>query len=208
MDFEIDFLPERLKTQRLRRRRILRQAGLLSLAAAGVVVWACFSDGRVATAQARLDMLRDRCGNAQKLLAQRADLQRQQAELLIKERISQRLGSRADALEVMSELERLLPPQVSLINLSLDAVQVSVPVVAPVVRGGPVRAEGLPRESTVRRLRLVITGIAPSDVDVANFIAQLPTSPLFEDVNMGYVRSLVLQNCRAREFQVSCHVVR
>ena len=208
METAIDFLPERVRAHRARRRRLFRQAGLLVLAGGLFAAWIFFSHRRVARAQAELDLLKDRSANVQRLLAQREDLQRQQAELLIKDRISSRLGSRAGALDVLGELERLLPAGVSILSLNLDGVQLTFPAHLVRERPAPVVAAAAPREAAVNRLRLVLTGLAPGDVDVATFIGQLTASPLFEDVAMGYIRAQVIQGRRAREFQVSCYVVR
>jgi hypothetical protein len=59
---------------------------------------------------------------------------------------------------------------------------------------------------TVKRVRLMLTGIAPGDVDVANFIGQLSASPLVEDVNMGYAKTVEFRGRLAREFQASCYI--
>ena len=67
---------------------------------------------------------------------------------------------------------------------------------------------GKGKEITRKRLRLVLTGLAPGDVDVANFIGQLSGSPVFEDVNMGYARNVEFNGRLAREFQASCYVIR
>ena len=207
METAIDFLPERMKARRARNRRILRQVNLLVLAAATFAAWLYFSDRRVARAAAEMNLLKDRSANVQNLLLQRDLLEKQQGTLLIKERIGSRLGSRAGVLDVLCELQRLLPPGVSLTTLNLDGVQVTS--TAELVRDhSPLPPGAAPRESVVTRLQLVLTGIAPSDVDVATFIGQIAASPLFEDVNMGYIRNQVVQGRRAREFQVSCHVVR
>ena len=74
----VDFLPERIKTQRARLRRLVRQGYLVVLVLVGVVFWALTSNHRVAKAQAELAMLRDRAGNVQKMLEDRARLQQQQ----------------------------------------------------------------------------------------------------------------------------------
>jgi Tfp pilus assembly protein PilN len=208
METGIDFLPDRLKTQRARRKSLIRQANLLLLAGATFAAWMYFSDRRVTAAQAELALLEDRSANVGRLLAQEGQLQKEQADLLIKDRIGSRLGSRVGPLDVLAEMERLLPAGVSLATMNLDAVQVTIPAEMVRDRGAAIPASAAPRESTVHRLRLVLTGIAPGDVEVANFIGQMAASPLFEDVSMGYVRSQSLQGHKAREFQISCHVVR
>ncbi len=201
----VDFLPERIKTQRARLRRLVRQGYLVVLVLVGVVFWALTSNHRVAKAQAELAMLRDRAGNVQKMLEDRARLQQQQNELMIKERISKSLGSRVNTLDMLAELERLLPQGVSLVSMNLEAVQMQAEAERTVTRRGGTVDKQAP---AVTRVRLTLTGMAPNDVDVANFIGQLSASPLFEDVNMGYARTLAYQGHRAREFQASCHIVR
>jgi len=209
MDTKIDFLPEKLKAQRSLRQRIVRQVYLLILVAVGLVVWGYFSYERVAEARAELALLHERSAGLDHLLVDKACLQKEQAELLIKERISKQLGSRIDVLDVLAEIERLLPAGVSLLSLNMDGVQL------PVNRAGRYRGlagspsgERSAASAGVKRVRLVIQGIAPNDVDVANFIGQLSASHIFEDVRMGYCKSMVVKNRRAREFQASCHVVR
>ncbi len=202
----VDFLPERIKIQRARVRRLVRQGYLIALVLLGVVFWGLTSNHRVARTQAELAMLRDRSCNVQKMLEDRARLEQQQGELLIKERISRSLGSRVNTLDMLSELERLLPPGVSLLSMNIEAVQMQAGEGDRNV-SRRTAVEHAPPAMT-NRVRLVLTGIAPNDVDVANFIGQLSASPLFEDVNMGYARTLNYQGHKAREFQASCHIVR
>jgi hypothetical protein len=47
-------------------------------------------------------------------------------------------------------------------------------------------------------------------MDVANFIGQMAGCPLFEDVNMGYSKTIEIdgQRRKARSFLVSCLLVR
>ncbi len=208
METGIDFLPDRLRAQRARRRRLVRQVNLLVLAAAAFATWIYFCGRRVSEARAELGLLEDRSANVRRLLDQQADLQREQAELRLKERISSRLGSRVGPLDVLAELERVLPAGVSLMSLDLDGVQETTAAELVKDRGAVLAPGAAPKECTVNRLRLVLTGVAPADVDVANFIGQMASSPLFEDVSMGYVRGRSLAGHKAREFQVSCHVVR
>jgi len=208
---EIDFLPERIKAQRARRRRLVRQGYLLLVAVAALGAWFYFGRQRVARAQAELDVLRGRSENMQRQLALKIDLQEQLEELLIKERVSKHLGSRANVLDVADELERLLPASMFLMKLNLDTIEFTMPK----DREGATNrsrqatpASGGRKQETVKRVRLLITGMAPDDVAVANFIGQLSASPLFEEVNMGYTKNIVYQKRGAREFQASCYVIR
>jgi len=168
--------------------------------------------GRVKTAQAELNMLNERSSAIQQQVALRTEIETEQQELLLKQQVDQHLGSRVDALDILGELQSLTPERVVLASLTIHATE--IPIAYDSGAGG-VRIAGdgsasdvasAPRTS--RRLRLVLTGLAPSDIDVANFIGQLAASRLFEDVNLGYSKTIEHQNHEAREFQASCFVLR
>jgi Tfp pilus assembly protein PilN len=208
---DLDFLPDRIRRERQRRRRLVRQAYLLILCVGGLALLGYLRQGTVSEAQAQLQQIQDRSSSLRQQLALRDELEKQQAELMIMERVEGQLGSRVSALDVLAELERLMPETMSLTSLDLDTMELRPH--AGMNRGGRVSgshavdASASPARST-RRLRMVLTGVAPSDVDVANFIGQLSASPVFEDVNMGYSRSMVYRDHLAREFQASCYVRR
>ncbi len=208
---DIDFLPHRIRQQRARRAWLLRQGYLLGAVAAALVGWTATSGHRVSEARGELALLQRTNGNMARQLALKSDLERQLADLLIKERISKHLGSRVNVLDLMHEMERLLPASMFLRSLDVDTV-------AYLPEGGEARGRNGTRRPEAAgaggrakfgtRLRLVITGLGPDDVAVANFIGQLSASPLFEDVNMGYTRNTVHEGRSAREFQASCYVAR
>jgi len=208
----IDFLPERIKFQRAKRKRLIRQVYLLAVCVVTLALLAYTRQARIAKTQAQLGLLAERSKNVQRQLQMLSSLQRQQADLMIKKRIDDQLGSRANALDVLSELGRLLPRSVAIYSLDLAAVDVRVPVrsAARTEAGRATAFSQGPREKDqiVKRVRLELTGLAPTDVDVANFIGQLSASPLFEDVNMGYTKDTDFADRSARQFNVSCYIVR
>ncbi len=205
----IDFLPEKIKQQRARRRQLIRQGYLLAVCLVALAVLGYIRHARLGRAEAQLVLLGQRVSNVRRQLAMRDDLERQQAELLIKKRIDNLLGSRVNTLNLLAELESVLPASVTLTCLDIEAVEVRVPVkplkvdVAQAV-GGAQR----PKEKRINRVRLSLTGLAPTDVAVANFIGQLSASPVFEDVSMGYTKNVIFRKHVAREFQAGCYVVR
>jgi len=208
----VDFLPEQMRVQRARRQRVVRQVYLLALCALGLALLGYLRQGRVRKANAELAMLNERACSVNQQLAKRNELEQQLAELMITKRIEEHIGSRVNALDVMSELGRLLPKSIFLTSMNIETMDVRIPVSSTEMQSSENRAviAGSPqkKERIVKRVRLVITGLAPTDVDVANFIGQLSASPLFEDVNMGYARNMTFNGRAAREFQASCYVVR
>jgi len=204
----IDFLPERIRRQRASRARHIRQGYLLALLAAGLAGLGLVRAHGIRQARAELGLLRGRAANAQSQLAMRRSLEAELKDLLIKKRIDERLGSRANVLAVLSELQEVLPPSMSLTGLDVETVSVRVkPAAQPAgQRGAIAGVHQTARDES--RVRVTLTGLAPTDVDVANFIGQLSASPLFEDVSMSYARNVEFRGRSAREFKAGCLVIR
>ena len=196
---EIDFLPDRVKAQRDRRRRLTVQGYLMVLCLAGLAVLGYMFHLRVAKAQAELGLLTSRGDAMKRQLALRDTMEVQLSDLMIKKRIEEQLGRRVGTLDVLGELQRVLPESMTLTNLAMETVEIRMPTNRP----GHAAGEA---DKPVKRVRLVLTGMAPSDVDVANFIGQLAGSKVFEDVNMGYARNITFRSRTARKFQASCYV--
>jgi len=208
---KIDFLPERIKDQRMRRRQLFRQGYLMALCIAGLGVMTYVLQLRVDKARGELEMLRSRSRAMDSQIALRDQLNRQLAEMMIKSRIEEQLGRRVGTLEVLGELQKVMPESLTLTSMTMETVAVQVAAEAAEKRNTsnqPVSGGGAAKDKTVKRVRLVLTGMAPTDVDVANFIGQLAGSKLFEDVSMGYARNVSFRKRMAREFQANCYLTR
>jgi len=205
----IDFLPERVKTQRERRRRLAAQAYALAACVAIMVVVAYFRQGQIRSARAALVAVQQQAADVRGQINKLGELERQQAELMVMERIETELGSRVGVLDVLGELQFVMPESITLTSLTLETMEVST-AAAPSRTSRSRRATKAQDvgATTVNRIQAVITGVSPTDVDVANFIGQLSASPLFEDVNMGYARTVEYRGRQAREFQASCYITR
>lgn len=207
---EADFLPEWLRQQRVRRKRLIRQGQLLAICMACMVLLTCTRQAWISDARAALTVIHDRAEAQKRLIAQIPPLERQMADLLIKKQIDSELGSRTDCTAMLAELCHLMPRNMSLASLELKPVEIRVEPDHPVNRSSrrPARGGRRSEAKVIRRVRVVLAGLAPTDVDVANFIGQLSASPLFENVNMGYVKTVRLGGRPAREFQASCYLAK
>ena len=207
----VDFLPERVTIRRAMRSRLIRQGHLLGIMFAALIGLGYFNEERIGRAEAQMADLDSQSANRARQVEMMYDLQRQLSDLMIKQRIDNRLGSRTNAMDILGELGRILPESMSLTNFELSATAVIVKL-KPAADGVPTAARarraGKDRQKTINRLKLTITGLSPNNVDVANFIADLSASPLFEEVDMGYAKNIVFRAKAAKEFQASCYVVR
>jgi len=206
----IDFLPELVRAQRARRRRIVREGYLLAGCLAGLALLGYVRQGRLNEARGELAILNSRSDNVRNQLAVREDLERQQAELMAVQRIESNLGSRANVLDILAELQRVMPASIALTDLLLEIEERKIPLTPARINrtARPAVNKGKKKFKVVKRLKLTITGLSPTDVDVANFIAQLSANALFEDVNMGYTKNIDFRGRSARQFETSCYIVR
>jgi len=210
----VDFLPENIKAQRARKRRLARQGYLLAACAAGLALLGYLRMCDIGTARAEASNLDEYTAEVNRQLVLLAELQKEQADLMVKKRVDDHLGSRINVLDVLAELEHLMPESMSLRQLTLDRAEVRTPAKPARRHSGAmpavISASGGKDKTdhVVKRVRLVITGLAPSDVDVANFIGQLSASPIFEDVRMGYARTAKFRARNARQFEATCYVAR
>jgi len=206
----VDFLPERVLVGRAMRARVIRQGYLLGIMVAALAGLTYFNQERIGRAEAQMISLDNQSSNMTTQVETMYKLQRQLSDLMIKQRIDNRLGSRVNGMDILGELGRILPVSMTLTSLELDAKQMTVKLkpAAGVATVANSRGAGKNRQRTINRLKLTITGLSPSNVDVANFIADLSASQLFEDVDMGYAKNIVFREKPAKEFQVSCYVVR
>ena len=210
----VDFLPERIRAQRRRRRRIAKHTYMLTIVLAGMTILGFLRRGQIQAVRAEEGQLDGQKADIALQLARRDVLEREKAELYVIQRIDGKLGSRLSAFMLLSELQSLLPPSIVLTQLSVETMDVLVGgrgAGGNGRRGRGVRTAGSRSggtDATVKRLRLTLTGLATKDVDVANFIGQVSACPLFEDVNMSYSRDVKIKDRTARQFEASCYVVR
>ncbi|MHC4983282.1 MAG: PilN domain-containing protein [Planctomycetota bacterium] len=117
----------------------------------------------------------------------------------IKERIvDDRSGSRSEMGDIIAELVRLIPENVSITSVNLTEKDVV----------GQAVDDAAPKAEKGARVEVVIVGLAPSDVDVGTFIGLLATSPVFQDVSLVYSHAVAAGGQEARKFKLGCSVVR
>lgn len=205
----IDFLPDRVKHQRSRRVRLRRHATLVVLGAAMLAGLGWANQQRVARADDDLSLLRRQHEQAAAQLAHLPDLIGRQVEQQVRLQVAGELGTRVDLPALLAELSRLLPPEASLTSLQCDVVEVHPPAV-PGLNGTITPANGQEMRPERTRLRLVVAGVAPSDVDVTTLVLRMSSCPLLEDVALDHTRSGAIDEGKrkARSFQIHCLLAR
>ncbi len=204
----VDFLPYRIRSQRDRHVHVARQGYVIIVCLAALAVAWHLRHEKVSIAEGQLAGLVARNAEVAEQVALLPALQAELDDLLRKESIEKQLGSRVAALDIMAELQNVTPKRVSLLDVKVEVKE--MPLLSPT--GGVVRT-AKPRPGQVampvdRRVHLVVTGLAPLPVDVSTFEQQLKRSYLFEAVEMNYSEKVEYRDHEAREFEISCYVIR
>ena len=127
---EVEFLPERIRHQRARRRGLVRQGYLLAVCVLFMGVLTYFNNVRFARAQAELGGLDEHSSYLGRQIEKIPPLERELADLLIKKRIESELGSRTDCTAVLAELCRIMPENMAVVSLDLQSLDVRVKIPA------------------------------------------------------------------------------
>jgi Tfp pilus assembly protein PilN len=174
---------------RRRRRLLVYQAWFTILLAAGAVAWVFFSEHTVQVAEGSLSSLREMKDETNQELQELGEVRQVKRQLSQQAQVVNRLGPRISTGRILNELQDLMPADISLLDLSIDDQFKTDSVPAPAEPDG--------------QLRVVMHGVAPSDVEVGDFLAKILTTRHFGGVAMTYLRDRNEDAHTLREFEIT-----
>lgn len=193
---EVEFLPPWYAQVRRRRRLVMLQAWMTLVVLLGFGVW---------TMQARHNIRRDALTlhtRESELSASRNELKVVEELMTLRKKLVEqstvlsKVGSHAEAARLLATLDEVMPASAALLELSL-VTEESRPITLVGARAAQ------ERDRTVdRRLNVRVTGVAPTDVEVADFLTRLTGKPFFEDVRMTGSKPRLDNGRVMREFEV------
>jgi Tfp pilus assembly protein PilN len=196
---ELEFLPD-WYPRALQRRRLLRlEAWMLLILLGGLCAWALLVNDNVKQARAELSSLQSQMSKTDLELERLDDLLALQKQWHVQDQIIARLGGYLEVSRLVGALDRAMPPNAALTELRIGTRDEAHPP-GPGLAGAARATIDTPVE---RRVRIVLNGVAPSDVDLADLLARLTSEPLFEQVAMSYARDRVQAGHVLREFQIT-----
>jgi Tfp pilus assembly protein PilN len=133
-----------------------------------------------------------------KLLQEKQQIMSRQAELAAS------LLERVPRSNLLAEITNALPTGVSLVDLSMDS-KVRPKPAEPVLTPNELRkAQKEPKgpEPKLYDVTIKLTGVAGDDVEVAQFIRNLSSSKLLQDVNLVVVNEAKMGSDPVRKFQL------
>ena len=194
---ELEFLPSWYPQARRRQRWLRLQACTTLLLVLGLGLWLGLANRNISHAQAGLTAVDAQLAQSQLELEQLQVQLKLKHQLEFQRQIVSRLGLQVEMSRMMNTLEQVMPKEMSLCELSFDTEE-SIK-----------RADGNPAGATSkdaaknRMLRVRMLAVAPSDVDLANFLAGLTNVPFFQDVAMTTSHDKSEGGHIMREFEVT-----
>jgi Tfp pilus assembly protein PilN len=203
---QINFLPADFVEEQVRHHRIYREAVWVAVTLLAIGGWCVSSRGSLDSLGSYASALQQEAAAVREQVSEMTKLQLQQKTLLHQVRIQRELLQPLNTTAVLATISELMSPSMALTSLELTGTR---PVPAPRPPNDPRTGEPLkvaPKPKPPQMLRLELVCLAPSDVDVANFVGRLSDHAMFTNVKMLYSRATVVSDLQAREFRIEMDV--
>lgn len=208
----INFVPNDYIEQRQSSRANLLYLMLLTAMLGAIGVTFGFIKMRQRSVQAELAELNTRMSNAQVQIAQLEDLKNKSKTMMKTMVVTAELLEPVPRSIILASLTNDLPSGVSLIELSLDTkeTQTAKPAAAKKPAAGSqydaksaASATAQAADNEIKtQTNLDLKGIAPSDIEVACYIANLSQSILLDNVELVESKELDTDGIKSREFRL------
>ncbi|MBN1846392.1 MAG: PilN domain-containing protein [Sedimentisphaerales bacterium] len=212
---KVDFLPEDYIEKKAQQRANIICLALFLVVLAGVGCGFAITEQRQGRIDARVRDVTEKMQKASEALKQLEVLEGKRMEMIQKATISASLMEPVPRSLLLATATNDLPAGVSLTEFKLVSKEIKAQPTytkgksarsrnkkaAPAAAAGPSDAkqavEPLQWDTTIE-----ITGLAPTDMQVAEFIANLDRSPLFRQVNLLYSEEHEVEEEMVRQFKL------
>jgi Tfp pilus assembly protein PilN len=208
---ELSFLPDDYLERKARRRANGVCGGLAVIALGAVCAAFLYTERAQRDVEARLADTDTRYADAARRIEQANQMRAQQAQVVRRAELAATLLERVPRSNLLAEFTNALPAGVSLIDLSLDSrKRAPAPVDAKTafeqkkaaLEGRAAAAASAAQEPAKFDVCIKVTGVAGTDVQVAQFISKLNASKLVTDVNLLISDAFESQGVTLRKFQI------
>ena len=214
------FLPEDYLAEKAERRTNLICLVLFAVVMLGVFFAFVFTNQKWSQVKRDQATINARYQTAAQQITELTELEQQKEEMLQKADLAAALVERVPRSILLAELINRMPERLSLLELKLTSEKIKP--VAPRKketgthggegnRLGPQRAqtkEEAAREQEKIRpprylVQLTLLGVAPTDLEVSRYLAELNAYPLLRDVTLAYSEEKEIESQVMREFEIA-----
>jgi hypothetical protein len=196
---EIDFVPDWYPKLRQRRAMLVAQAWLTG----GLVVAACVGvmvkRGQVHAAEQQLTGIIADMDHTRSKVKKLEDLLKLEAQWRTRDQVLTKLGLHVESTRLLNKLVEIMPPDMGVLDLDFTLEQAR-PLTSAIGRAADAAAKDVPPD---RRMKARLRGVAPTDVDLANFLRDLSNVTFFDNVAMTYAKDRSESGHMMREYEVT-----
>lgn len=205
----INFVPDDYVQQRQASRANILYLMLLVAMLGAIGITFGFIKMRQRSVQTELAQLNQRMATAQQQIAQLEELKTKSKTMMKTMVMTAELLEPVPRSILLASLTNNLPSGVSLLEFGLDETETQIVRASGTQSGGSqyqkkaaaANAPIAPEKIVTTHLK--IKGIAPSDIQVAGFIAQLSNAILFDQVSLVESKEIEIEKVKYREFQLN-----
>ena len=212
---KMSFLPEDYVERQIERRTSLVCLAMFAVVLLGVGGVYVFKWNQLSTARANQSKVNGEYAEAARRLDQLDALKKQQDEMKDKAELTAALLERVPRTYLLAELINRMPASLSLLELSLNTktVKAAPPAAAksalsnakaaPGKEAANEKTKAKPREAPPEKtVTVALVGVAPTDVQVAQYMAALGQSPILKDVGLVYSEEAKIEEVGMRKFRI------
>jgi Tfp pilus assembly protein PilN len=200
---ELEFLPDWYAQTRRRRRVVILLGWLTAAIVVALGSWLVLMQSKVTGARAALVSVDHELGNSRSELVKLDELLELERQLQRQQQILNKVGMHVEGARLMTTLDEVIPAEMALVELDYKTMERVRELPQEKARAASIAAGGKAQDPPVDRwLEVKLVGVAPSDVDLANFLAKLTSKPFFSAVRMGYAKDRVESGHLMRQFEV------
>lgn len=201
---EIEFLPGWYPAIQRRYRWVIVQAWTTLVILLSLTAYAVVERVKLHIAGRTTEQTEAQIRVSQEQLAKLTEKMKYEQELRQKDQILAQLGLGVDSTRLLKAMEDAMTPEMALTNFSLETQE--LPRAVPLTLISSHHAWDQSGELD-RRLKVTVDGVAPSDVEIVSFMANLQRFGCFENIVFPYFRPGHSRDGHVlREFEVTFEV--
>lgn len=206
------FLPEDYLARRIARRTNLLCISLFMVVMAGVVGGYFVTDHESQLVRVEQQKVNHRFSEAAKRLEQLQKLQNKKQQMIEKAKVTSALVEKIPRSTLLAELINNMPTRLSLLSLNLDTKTLHRPPPRTALQRARRKQhdQAAKQDFQVRvpetRMIVSLVGVAPTDVDVSQYMTNLSKRPLFKDLSLEYSEQARIDGRTMRKFGIQMRI--
>jgi len=191
---DLEFLPEWYPKLRRRKRAVAFQAWVTLGIMAFLGLWMLLAQRDVHARETELRDVSSSLTRSVTELDRLKTLEKLKDQYAAQDAVFARIGRPIEMTRLLTTLEELMPPTMSMLDLSVSTEEIKIDSLA---------ARAQQQKGTNRKMKMKLQGVTPTDADLASFLAKVTAKPFFTEVAVVYIKERMDAGHTMREFEVS-----